>query len=148
MAQEIPGTHLVGDFGQKALISKEGKVLMCRGVGDTRWDFPGGRLHLREDLAEGLKRELKEELGIEAEVGEPFFVTVWYGAKTGLPRVLIVYLVSLVDPTAVFSIAQDELEEVRWVGKEDIESLDITPEWKPALYKFFAIQSFVRKPRG
>ena len=147
MAQEIPGAHLVGDFGQKALIIKDGKVLMCRGVGDANWDFPGGRLHTGEDLAQGLRRELMEELGVDTEVEDPFFVTVWYGSRSGMPRVLVLYLVSLVNPAAEFSIAHDELEEVRWINKDEIETIGAAPEWKPALYKFFAAQSFVRKPR-
>jgi len=148
MAKEIPGSHLVGDFGQKALIVKDGKVLMCRGVGDTEWDFPGGRLHVGEDLTEGLRRELEEELGVQTEIGDPFYVTVWYGAKSGMPRVLVVYLVSLIDADAKFTIARDELEEVKWIDKDDIETINPAPEWKPALYKFFAAQSFMRKPRN
>ncbi len=147
MAKEIPGTHVVGDFGQKALIVKDGKVLMCKGIGDTDWDFPGGRLHVGEGLKEGLMRELKEELGVDTEIGEPFYTTVWYGAKSGMPRIFAVYLVTLADPSAAFTIAQDELEAITWVGKDDFETVGAAPDWMPVLYKFFAAQSFVRKPR-
>ncbi|MBX4192507.1 NUDIX hydrolase [Candidatus Parcubacteria bacterium] len=138
MAQEIPGTHLVAEFGQKALISKDGKVLMMKGVKDDRWDFPGGRLHIKEDLVQGLKRELMEELGVEANVGDPFFVTAWYGTTSGIPRVLIVYFVTLSNPDAEFVIPEDEVSELGWIGKNDIEKLNIDSSWKPALYKFFA----------
>jgi 8-oxo-dGTP pyrophosphatase MutT (NUDIX family) len=145
MAQEIPGSHVVGDFGQKALIVKEGKVLMCKGLGDTVWDFPGGRLHVGEDPKEGLIRELKEELGVETEIGDPFYASVWYGAKSGMPRIFIVYIVTLVDPTREFIIAHDELEGTTWVDKDTMETIGVAPDWKPVLYKFFAAQSFTRK---
>jgi 8-oxo-dGTP diphosphatase len=145
VAQEIPGTHLVGQFSQKAFIVKDAKVLMTRGLDDNTLDLPGGRLHIGEDLTQGLMREVREELGIEVEIGEPFHINIWYEAPEGTPRIQVVYLVTLANPAAPLTVAKDELEEVRWIGREDIETSNVHPDWKPPLYKFFAAQSFVRK---
>ena len=34
-----------------------------------RWEFPGGKRHDRETIEECLRREMREEIGIEVEVG-------------------------------------------------------------------------------
>ena len=57
-----------------AMIEKDGKVLLCqRRIGDHfggLWEFPGGKLEEGETHEEGVAREMKEELGINCDVGE------------------------------------------------------------------------------
>lgn len=56
------------------IVDGNGKVLLARRChGDPqgpRWEFPGGKLRKGETPQECLKRELQEELGIEAEVSD------------------------------------------------------------------------------
>lgn len=51
-------------------IKREGKFLLVRRPPGKKneglWEFPGGKVEEDESLEEALKRELKEELGIEA----------------------------------------------------------------------------------
>ncbi|HOD34797.1 MAG TPA: (deoxy)nucleoside triphosphate pyrophosphohydrolase [Syntrophales bacterium] len=57
-----------------AVIEREGKILVARRKKGDRmeglWEFPGGKLEGSESPEECLKRELHEEFGIEAEIGE------------------------------------------------------------------------------
>jgi len=62
-----------------ALIRKGDKVLLTqrwpgRHLGLT-WEFPGGKVEEGESDIEALERELKEELGVEAEIGSCCFET-------------------------------------------------------------------------
>lgn len=41
------------------------------------WEFPGGKPHAGETLEEALRREIAEELGVDAEVGAPIETIDW-----------------------------------------------------------------------
>lgn len=59
------------------ILLKNGLVLICqRHRSDPyglQWEFPGGKAEPGEELRETLRRELTEELAIDAEVGEEIF---------------------------------------------------------------------------
>ena len=56
-----------------ALILRDEKVLICQRRPDQpmamKWEFPGGKMEPGETAQEALKRELEEELGIDATIG-------------------------------------------------------------------------------
>lgn len=57
-----------------ALIWKDGKLLICQRtrhqVMPLKWEFPGGKIEDGEQPRDALRRELDEELGIAAVVGD------------------------------------------------------------------------------
>src|SRR4051812_30446330 len=56
------------------LILQEGKLLVCQRTRHQtmplKWEFPGGKIESGEQPRDALRRELEEELGIEARVGD------------------------------------------------------------------------------
>jgi 8-oxo-dGTP diphosphatase len=70
----------------------EGRVLLTRRAEDAHlgglWEFPGGKVDEGEGPAEALVRELREELGMEAEVEHP--VTFAIHEELGL-RILLLF---------------------------------------------------------
>ena len=65
------GIHVVAG----ALFDSSGRVLIAQRPAGKHmaggWEFPGGKLEAGEDRFEGLKRELREELGIETHRATP-----------------------------------------------------------------------------
>jgi len=57
-----------------AVIEKDGLILIGQrrpqGKHALKWEFPGGKVEPGETAPQALGRELREELGIDAEIGE------------------------------------------------------------------------------
>jgi 8-oxo-dGTP pyrophosphatase MutT (NUDIX family) len=53
-----------------AIIRRDGRLLIHRLVIDEFWTLPGGRVEFGEDAATTIRREIAEELGCPAVVGE------------------------------------------------------------------------------
>src|SRR5262245_12121952 len=66
----IPHTSIEVAAG---LIFRDGKLLITQRPRNSHlgglWEFPGGKRLTHETYAECLRRELKEELGIEVDIG-------------------------------------------------------------------------------
>jgi ADP-ribose pyrophosphatase YjhB (NUDIX family) len=56
------------------LIEDNSLLVLRQSTGDRRWSLPGGHVIAGETLAEAVKRELREETGLEVEVGELLYV--------------------------------------------------------------------------
>ena len=80
---EAVGGMKMGEYfkvPQKAVIRKEEKFLILKRSPDVKtypdcWEFPGGKLEEEEEPKEGLKREVREETGLEVEIKKPKFVS-------------------------------------------------------------------------
>lgn len=57
-----------------ALIWQDGKILVCQRTRHQtmplKWEFPGGKIEEGEQPRDALRRELDEELGIAATIGD------------------------------------------------------------------------------
>jgi len=99
------------------VIERDGEILITRRRPGSHlaglWEFPGGKPHPGEDLGQALRREIAEELGTEAQVGDRIETIDWAYADrrvrlhffrctvTGEPRPL-------------------EGQEMAWVSRADL----------------------------
>jgi 8-oxo-dGTP diphosphatase len=105
------------------VLRRGGRILACRrppgGPHPGKWEFPGGKLEGPETVEACLVRELREELGIEAVVGESLGRTIArYPAK---PEIELCFFA--VDR---FEGEPDERHyaDLRWVRPEELPALD------------------------
>jgi 8-oxo-dGTP diphosphatase len=108
-----------------ALIAQGKRILLAqREAGDDwglRWEFPGGTLEDDEGPRECIRRELREELGVEVEVGDIYHVT--FQRYECFNVLLLLYQCSITRgvPAAI------ACREVSWIGKEELVDLPMPP---------------------
>ncbi|HEV7657623.1 MAG TPA: (deoxy)nucleoside triphosphate pyrophosphohydrolase [Mycobacteriales bacterium] len=99
-----------------------GRVLAARRDRPPGWEFPGGKVEPGETEPAALARELAEELGVQAAIGDRVGPDV---PMTG--AVLRVYAarVTAGEVTAL------EHAELRWLGPAELDSVDWLPADRP-----------------
>ena len=84
-----------------AILRWQGRVLLCRQEkpGKEYWLLPGGGVDGGESLIEALRRELREELGVEADVQfeGPVAICDSIGPKSTLSRKHVVHIIFAAD---------------------------------------------------
>lgn len=109
--------HVVG-----AAIERDGTILAARRSAQMslpgKWEFPGGKVEAGETPEASLARELREELGIEVEVGE--FVASGEVPKGERVIRLDVYLCEWTNGELVAR----EHDALRWVRPDEMHELE------------------------
>jgi 8-oxo-dGTP diphosphatase len=109
-----------------ALVRRErdGHILVSQRRADQslplHWEFPGGKIEPGEAPEAALVRELREELGCDAEVGAIFEV-VFHAYET-FDLYMLVYAVRIVgtpEPRQVAAVA--------WVAPRELPSMTLPP---------------------
>ena len=108
-----------------AVIVRDGEVLATRrGYGEWQgwWEFPGGKMEAGESPQDALRREIREELDAEIEVGRLLETVEWDYPSFHLT--MHCFICSLVSG----SMNLNEHEAAAWLTKENIGSV----KWLPA----------------
>jgi uncharacterized protein len=115
--------------------SASGAVLLSQRRADQAmpllWELPGGKIEPGELPEEALRRELREELDVEAAVGAVYEVIAHRYPEFDL--LMLVYSCTLDRPPVAREVAQ-----VRWVPPRELSGLPILPADAPLIARLQA----------
>lgn len=115
---EVVGAVLVNE-NDEILCALRSQTMSLPGL----WEFPGGKIEAGESPENALKREIKEELGVEITVGEQI-ADVTHEYSTVIVR-LLTYYAKIIDSSQPLAAEHEKLE---WLGRHKLGEL----EWAPA----------------
>jgi A/G-specific adenine glycosylase len=112
------------DVAAGIIYDDEGRILIAQrpaeGLLGSLWEFPGGKQEAGETLPETLKRELREELAIEVDVGSLF--TQVKHAFTHFKITLHAYECQYQGPMPPYTEPQLlDAQAIAWVTQDDFQ---------------------------
>src|SRR5215467_6031644 len=149
--REYPEKPIVGVGG---VVIEDGRALLIRRGSEPllgQWSIPGGTLELGETLAEGARRELREETSLEVRVLDMIevFERINFGRgadetwatpeEKRRPRfhfVIVDYLCQRIAGTAV---AGGDVTDVAWAAEHELGKFALTPTATRVIRKAFSL---------
>ena len=105
------------------ILKQDERILICQrkrtGAFPLQWEFPGGKVEAGEDAQTCVKRELREELAIEADIG-PEVSAFQYTYPNGFQVSLVFFQVS----GYTGEMANQAFEQILWVEPRELLSYD------------------------
>lgn len=142
--REYPKRPLVG---AGALMVRRGKVLLVRRKNPPnrgRWTVPGGLVELGESVEEAARREVKEELGVRAEVERLFDVTTYVELdESGKVRYHYVLVDYIMRPPEGRLRLNSESSAYGWFARAQVRKLDMGKDTKSVVLR--CLESFPSK---
>lgn len=111
------------------------KVFMARRVMTKKflpgvYELTGGHMDFGEDIVVALKREIKEELGMDIKVGDPFHVFTYMNEIKGAQGVEVVYFATFDGSMENIRLNPEDHSEFKWATEEEFERISL--EDRPA----------------
>lgn len=131
--QDTPCTYRIS---VKAIVKDNtGRVLLGREK-DGSWELPGGGMEHGESPKEALAREVTEETGFKADWISDQPVAFWtINKEIGLPTLkwfaFVGYEVKISGEFNPSADTNDEVEEIRYVSREEARALKLHDNTKP-----------------
>jgi 8-oxo-dGTP diphosphatase len=91
------------------------------------YELVGGHIDFGENIVEGLKREIREELEMEVRIGDPFAVFDYTNPIKGSHSAEIIYFATLLgSPDGIVLHPEDHSGAV-WIAKDEMHQI-VSPE--------------------
>ena len=102
---------------------REGRLLLCRAKGGATTYLPGGHIEFGETGRQALVREVKEELGLDAQTGKFLGVVENAFTQHGKPHAEINLVYELILPPDAEIAAREDWIAFEWRDRSDLDDL-------------------------
>jgi 8-oxo-dGTP diphosphatase len=126
----------------KAFIRYQDKILILRESGDYddgtnegSFDIPGGRVNPGQRFDESLRREIKEETGLNIAIGNPFFVNEWRPQKNGEQWQIVGIFFECQADTDQITLSQDH-DKFKWIDPKEFKNYNLIENLHPAFESY------------
>ncbi|MBL4934351.1 NUDIX domain-containing protein [Clostridium sp. YIM B02515] len=108
------------------IFNPDGKVLLCKShKWDNKYVIPGGHVELGEKLEEALKREVREETGLEIYDIKLISLKESIYSDTFVEKKHFIFIDYVCKTSSSEVCLNDEAEEYEWADLEEIELYDL-----------------------
>lgn len=122
----------------KAFIFHQGKVLILResskysdGANSGKYDVVGGRVTPGQRFDESLKREVREETGLDVDIMEPFFVNEWRPLVRNEQWQIVGIFFKCIAKSGDVILSQDH-DHFMWIHPAEYKKYDLIENLFPA----------------
>ena len=149
MSRRYPSRPIVG---VGAIITHSDTVLLVRRGREPQkgiWSIPGGVLQLGETLEEGVRREVREEVGLDVRVLERVEVVERIlPDATGKLEYHYILIDYLCEPAGGILQAADDAAEAAWVDRRDLDEYAITSGTPEVIHRAFEVRDRLARGTG
>lgn len=97
------------------------------------YNLPGGNLEFGENMAEALKREMQEELGIEVEIGALAFIGEIHFPEQKKHSLHCIFEGKIISGIPTLNPEHTSANAIRWIPFQHITELNLYPNVSEAL---------------
>lgn len=123
MTREFPERPLVG---VGAVIIENDRILLVKRANEPnkgKWSVPGGLVRVGESLVDALKREIREEVGVEIEVDDVACVSeeIFRNGEVRFHYVIIDFFARIIHGSVR---PGSDAAEIRWVPIHEVDKIE------------------------
>jgi 8-oxo-dGTP pyrophosphatase MutT (NUDIX family) len=126
---------IVRPAARALVLDPDGRTLLVRYVnpdtGEQLWTTPGGGIDPSESPSDAVRRELKEEAGLEAEIGPVIWTRrelyVWAGKTIDQREQIVLVRTPAFEPSPEIGrngLLAEDVHELRWWTLAELEASD------------------------
>ena len=116
---ELAGVEVIA----RGVCVQDGKILLCKAKGGATTYLPGGHIEFGETGRQALVREVKEEMGVDAETGAFLGVVENAFNQHGKPHAEINLVYELKLPATTPARAREDWIEFEWRDRAHLDDL-------------------------